>query len=413
MTQLQAKHDAIHAEVFESRHPWSELQVLRKEHDEIVTALAEPFHKTPLVLGLTIPKSTYSIGYFGTQGRLALHTQNLARYVTGLPDGVIWVDPTMGGLAIPQGLRRTGYASKTVLNDRGFLSVCASRALLSGNPLPSLEQLYHDVDNVTPIVGFVSKSTVYQDVFSTEVLAYMDGYVTQYINRPEMLLALGCVLTKRHTFRSIDFDKKLTRSLGLDKSIDPYPTKKVQELQSELSGSVQPIDAMRPGLKEYLKKELKKISESWCPIGTGETHHLDVMEFSKVATGDIMYCDFAWPWRDGRPVKEYSFPLKIASLLTQQEQTNTWYWTGDTILGGVNDFLANTLPRFKFIIVNTQSSNFPNGEELRASVEQRFGKERVIDYAFIDYVSMAGTASKGSGVRMYREYYVAVKGDLS
>ncbi len=403
------RHDEIHSLVAEHRQPWSEIKKLEEEHNKIVAESGEVgFHLTPIVTRVGVMPHTYSIGYWGTQSRIAPQTKALAQKVTGLMDNVVWVDPTMGGLAIPQWLRYDGYASKTILNDRGFLSVCASAALLSGKPLPPYEQLCGDVDNVIPVEGYISGKTGSEFVkkwfagtFSPEVLNYMDGYVQQYKDRPEMLLALGTVLTKRHTFRSIDFDKKLTRSLGVHQSVDPY--KKLPE------GS---MVSTRPGLKDYLKLELKKICEAWCPKGTGDTYNLDVMEFGKIAAGDIMYCDFAWPWRDGRPVIEYSFPLKIAALLTQKDPENTWYWNGDTILPGVGDFLESALPRFKFIIVNTQSSNKPDGPELLQYLTDRFGKDRIVAFAYTDYVSMAGTKGKNDGVRMYRESYVVVRGEV-
>jgi len=404
-----SRHDEIHDLIREHRQPWDDIKKLKAEHDQIVADSGEVgFHETPIVTRIGSSKEYYSIGYWGTQLRLGLETLELAKKVTGLTGDVVWVDPTAGGAALPQWLRRSGYVKKTILNDRGFLTVCASRALLSGNLLPSYEDVCKAVDAVTPVVGYVSGKTAsayvkkhFEGVFSPDVLNYMDGYAQQYSDHPEMLLALGTVLTKRHTFRSIDFDKKLTRSLGLEISTDVY--KKVPE------GSA---PATRPGLKTYLKMELKKILEARCPIGTGDTYNLDVMEFGKIAAGDIMYCDFAWPWTDGRPVVEYSFPLKIASLLTQKDPENTWYWTGDTILQGVGDFLESALPRFKFVIVDTQSSNKPDGPELLQYLTERFGKDRILNFAYTDYTSMAGTKGKGDGVRMYRESYVTIKGGV-
>jgi hypothetical protein len=83
------------------------------------------------------------------------------------------------------------------------------------------------------------------------------------------------------------------------------------------------------------------------------------------ATGDFIYCDFAWPWRDGSYTAEYETTADtLGSLLGDEVACTFQVASARRILEDVVCFLDEAQHRFKFIILSNQSSNYPTPEVL-------------------------------------------------
>jgi hypothetical protein len=90
----------------------------------------------------------------------------------------------------------------------------------------------------------------------------------------------------------------------------------------------------------------------------------DLFDFLRSASGDVVYMDFAWPWRDGRGTEEYGAMLDVVSSVLTQSKREIEVWTKDTILDRVATALDIALEGFPYVILSNQSSNYPTPEVL-------------------------------------------------
>lgn len=81
--------------------------------------------------------------------------------------------------------------------------------------------------------------------------------------------------------------------------------------------------------------------------------------------GDFVYCDFAWPWKDGSATEEYTVTSDSLSLLLGDEDAPDFrVVSGRRILNDVVEYLDLAVERFKWVILSNQSSNYPTPEVL-------------------------------------------------
>ena len=79
---------------------------------------------------------------------------------------------------------------------------------------------------------------------------------------------------------------------------------------------------------------------------------------------DVVYMDFAWPWRDGRGTQEYGAMVDILSSGLTGKDCGLDLWTGENILHNVRVSLELAEECSKYVILSNQSSNFPTHEVL-------------------------------------------------
>lgn len=75
----------------------------------------------------------------------------------------------------------------------------------------------------------------------------------------------------------------------------------------------------------------------------------DLFDFLRSVSGDVVYMDFAWPWRDGRGTEEYGAMLDVVSSVLTQSKREIEVWTKDTILDRVATALDIALEGFPLI----------------------------------------------------------------
>lgn len=86
-------------------------------------------------------------------------------------------------------------------------------------------------------------------------------------------------------------------------------------------------------------------------------HHVGPTKF--------VYCDFAWPWRDGSATKEYTVTSDTLSrALGDLDAPDFKVASGRRILDDVVRYLDIATDRFEWVILSNQSSNYPTPEVL-------------------------------------------------
>lgn len=93
----------------------------------------------------------------------------------------------------------------------------------------------------------------------------------------------------------------------------------------------------------------------------------DLFETMKLYSGKFIYCDFAWPWRDGSSTIEYKTTSDtFGKLLGDNKPCSFRVASGRRILQDVINYLDTARHRYEFVILSNQSSNYPTPEVLEA-----------------------------------------------
>jgi hypothetical protein len=93
----------------------------------------------------------------------------------------------------------------------------------------------------------------------------------------------------------------------------------------------------------------------------------DLFEMMEQDSAKFIYCDFAWPWKDGTATKEYETSSDtLGTLLGDEHKTTFKVASARRILRDVITFLDQARKRYEFVILSNQSSNYPTPEVIEA-----------------------------------------------
>lgn len=104
--------------------------------------------------------------------------------------------------------------------------------------------------------------------------------------------------------------------------------------------------------------------------------YLAELEASKIMV-DVMFMDFAWPWRNGDETEEYLTAASSLSGIFNGRAVKVEMWNKDNVIDKVLLALKMAGRVSKYVFLSTQSSNFPSPELLEvALLENGFGYEQ-------------------------------------
>jgi len=328
----------------------------------------EGFHKTRFELKYGV-SSGLSVGYFGSQGRF--YVPFLKEYF----EKVLKFKPTYFA-ETPAGSNSISYGMIqydipiVATNDISFWSYCISRGILKN------DEILTD-DEVSTILkqscnGYLVNKR--EDLpMPLEVKQNIDGVVRfikeKNIDKYYTILAiLGKFMLSNLTFRSMTWDKNRMKDSNF------------------CSVSV---------LHNYIKKWVKKfnvlIQDKGKDVTTVLSYQKDHKEFinsiSPPSKGSVLYCDFDWPWSDGRETEVYTWYIEdISSIIFGDKiQPNISYWTKHNIKKELLGIIKLSLEKFEYMFLSTQSSNYPHIEVLKEWVTE---VAKIVDYCFIDTLSL-------------------------
>lgn len=125
---------------------------------------------------------------------------------------------------------------------------------------------------------------------------------------------------------------------------------------------------------------------------------------------DVMFMDFAWPWRDGTKTEEYNTTANIyTDIFNTKRTTKIDIWNQDTVINNVIKAVKQAKKVSKYVLLSNQSSNFPTPELLEvALLKNKLNYE--IRHTMLTDAEYEDNLGKET---FFREYLYVIKGDIN
>lgn len=358
---------------------------LKEQHDiyvlnELKESLEE--HTSPMLppLGLCMPLTPFS--YFGGQGRFYPFVKKMIIENIKNWNGC-WVDGTAGGLGMPIEACKDGY--NLILNDYSFLTYCIASSLFCKHI--NIDINFFKKDN------FYLKKNNYLFNFNESTIDYIYNYFLlkdDNRNLLNKLAVLGIYLMKYYTFKGRYWDKY---AASLEQSFSKF-LNNVLIVENEFNFVKNIITVCKKEVKLYNNK---------------------VEDFLKIVndyrgTQSFIYYDFAWPWKGKIGISntevnvskcsEYSVPGSMISSILKNEYIPSYdFWTHLNTYQKVEEILDLSFQKFDYVLLNTQSTNYPDHENLITFLRDNYN---LIDFRYLDALSFTYSNS-------FREYFYLLK----
>lgn len=202
----------------------------------------------------------------------------------------------------------------------------------------------------------------------------IDGYKSSYIDRA----ALFAGLIETYGYNPM-----------IPKNIDNELEKKINNYKKHLS------DIAKQGIRAYkiynddLFEYLKKLQKEGVNV-------------------DVMFMDFAWPWRDGTKTDEYDTTANVFSKIINKKANEIQIWDKNNVIDNVITAIKEAKKVSKYVLLSNQSSNYPTPEILEVALLKNgiYYEERHTMLTDAEYEDNLGKDS------FFREYLYVIKGDL-
>lgn len=275
-----------------------------------------------------VPQAERSDFVFGVRGAKR-YAYNLALAALDGNSPSKFVDLCAGSNVVAREIRNR-ESIPVVTNDVNFLSVCIARSLIDCGSLIS------NVDAGYSAKGSVSTNPLVLRYFQPTVAAWIDGYVSQFRNEYLMLAALGGIFLRKATFRGATLNAQYGQRLTVGLLVDE--------------------------VQRFLKRKIL-LSRSGPPVTSYWGDGRKLLE--TIEPGGAVYIDPAWP--DLKGTTSYrTWARQINVILAQYEGLvpEVSSWTRTNVMGHVLEWLNIAVEKFCFVLLATQTSNFPTPEEL-------------------------------------------------
>ena len=160
-------------------------------------------------------------------------------------------------------------------------------------------------------------------------------------------------------------------------------------------------------IKEKFKEHLEEISSHKV---TAHSYNLDLKEYLRELQNDsisvdVMFMDFAWPWRSGKGTEEYETTVDGFAKILGGHQVNEFQaLTKENILEFVIDAVRLAAKVSKFTFLSNQSSNYPDPETLEICL-----LENGIDYERHTLTVVAENEDNLGNEKYFREYLYVIQ----
>ncbi|MGN0974183.1 MAG: hypothetical protein ACI4OT_05510 [Bacilli bacterium] len=125
---------------------------------------------------------------------------------------------------------------------------------------------------------------------------------------------------------------------------------------------------------------------------------------------DVMFMDFAWPWRDGSKTEEYNTTANIYSNVFEKSKIkNIEIWDQSNVIENVIKAVKEAKKVSKYVLLSNQSSNFPTPEILEVELLKNNLNYEIRHTMLTDaeYEDNLGKAD------FFREYLYVIRGDIN
>ncbi len=124
---------------------------------------------------------------------------------------------------------------------------------------------------------------------------------------------------------------------------------------------------------------------------------------------DVMFMDFAWPWRDGSKTTEYDTTANVFSALLNQNEMEVEMWDKGNVISNVIKAVEEAKKVSKYVLLSNQSSNYPTPEILEVALLKN-GINYEIRHTMITDSEYEDNLGKE---KFFREYLYVIKGNLN
>ena len=168
---------------------------------------------------------------------------------------------------------------------------------------------------------------------------------------------------------------------------------------------------LREKIDKY-KNHLKKISNQG--VRAYKIYNDDLFEYLKKLRKeninvDVMFMDFAWPWRDGTKTDEYDTTANVFSKILDSKVNEIQIWDKNNVIDNVIKAVNEAKKVSKYVLLSNQSSNYPTPEILEVALLKSgiHYEERHTMLTDAEYEDNLGKEN------FFREYLYVIKGNVS
>ena len=178
-----------------------------------------------------------------------------------------------------------------------------------------------------------------------------------------------------------------------------YNPKVPSTLNDELKKSIEKYQKHLSIIKKMNVKAYKIFNEDLF-------NYLNELKKEKINV-DVMFMDFAWPWRDGTKTEEYDTTANVFSSIIGEEVKNIKIWDKSNVLIEVIKAVKMAQKVSKYVLLSNQSSNYPTPEILEVELlKNGLNYERHTMTTSSEYEDNLGKES------FFREYLYIIKGEI-
>lgn len=123
---------------------------------------------------------------------------------------------------------------------------------------------------------------------------------------------------------------------------------------------------------------------------------------------DVMFMDFAWPWRDGEKTLEYETSANELSNVFNKKYTKVEIWDKNNVIENVIKAVNLAKKVSRYVFLSNQSSNYPTPEILEINL-------LLNNINYLERHTMLTNAANEDNLnkdKYFREYLYVIKGDL-
>lgn len=125
---------------------------------------------------------------------------------------------------------------------------------------------------------------------------------------------------------------------------------------------------------------------------------------------DVMFMDFAWPWRDGSKTEEYNTTANIYSNVFEKSKiSDIEIWDKENVIDNVIEAVKEAKKISKYVLLSNQSSNYPTPEILEVALLQN-GLNYEIRHTMLTDAEYEDNLGKET---FFREYLYVIRGDVN
>lgn len=167
-------------------------------------------------------------------------------------------------------------------------------------------------------------------------------------------------------------------------------------------------DDLRENIEKY-QEHLKTIRKN--EVKAHKIYTLDLFEYLKTLKEeniivDVMFMDFAWPWRDGNLTEEYDTTANVFADILKEKRTKVKIWDKTNVLEEVIKAVKEAQKVSKYVLLSNQSSNFPTPELLEVELLKN-GLNYEIRHTMLTDAEYEDDLGKSD---FFREYLYVIRG---